>query len=307
MKTRLSGAILLGAACLMTPGVAAQPTHDKTAGSRAQTDDASAKSISLAPVGGWKTIRRQGRCTIIRTFGEDEMATTLQLSLSGSQPFYNLTIIGDLVGSPFSHIVDIQFGPNEQASRRSYVTNRTRDGEPMMMMHGLLLAPVSAKEAEDGSVGRLDKARETAIDHVTFSRGVSRDFTLELGAMHAPLETLSTCAKDALGAYRGAPGQDGSSAKAATPSVNPGLWITPADYPRDLLGARMDGVVGFRTTVSKEGRAVYCQITSTNRPQMFDDTVCVAILRNARFNPALDAEGQPTVGFYSNQMRFQVR
>lgn len=263
--------------------------------------------IVLAPTGEWKTIRRNGKCTLSRKFGSGDNATTLQLSQSGSRPFLNLAVASELVANPYSHIVDIQFGPNEEASRRSFVTNRTRNGTPIMIMYGLLLAPVSTKDAESGIVERLGAEREKAIDRLVFSRGVSRDFTLQLGSMHEPVETLSQCADEAYASFRKSSDTDKRVAVVPTPRSNPSEWMSAKDYPYDLIRAGIDGVIQFRLTVNEEGRAIACQITKTQRPQMFDDTVCANMMRNARFHPAKTWRGEPTVGFYTNQINFVAK
>ncbi len=128
----------------------------------------------------------------------------------------------------------------------------------------------------------------------------------DLGSMGEPLRKLRNCAADVARKLQSASlGGDGK-ARAAVPASNPGQWITSGDYPRDLVRQGMDGVIAFRLTVNKSGKPTACFITASNRPQMFDDTVCLALMKRATFKPALDSQGNPQASYFSSRVRFQL-
>lgn len=65
-------------------------------------------------------------------------------------------------------------------------------------------------------------------------------------------------------------------------------------------------IVHFRLNVDAAGQPTACHIQQSTRPKAFDDAVCKAIMRNARFDPALDAEGQPVASYWLNSVVFHI-
>ncbi|MEO5586448.1 MAG: TonB family protein [Novosphingobium sp.] len=96
------------------------------------------------------------------------------------------------------------------------------------------------------------------------------------------------------------------SPKGATPKGNPGSWATTNDYPSRALREERAGVTGFRVSVSADGRAADCSITSSSGSPDLDEATCANVTRRARFNPAMDGEGKPTSGSYSGRIRWVI-
>jgi periplasmic protein TonB len=92
----------------------------------------------------------------------------------------------------------------------------------------------------------------------------------------------------------------------AKPAGNPGEWVTPNDYPSRALQQEREGTTGFRLTISENGRPLFCSITSSSGHDDLDTATCKALMRNARFNPALDASGKAVVSSYASRVRWQI-
>lgn len=91
------------------------------------------------------------------------------------------------------------------------------------------------------------------------------------------------------------------------PKGNPGNWVRQAeDYPPNALAAGRQGTTGFELTVGPNGRALRCVVTSTSGSVDLDQATCSNLLLRARFDPALDAGGNPTTGKYRNRSRWQI-
>jgi TonB family protein len=67
-----------------------------------------------------------------------------------------------------------------------------------------------------------------------------------------------------------------------------------------------EGTVGFRLTVGPNGVATHCETTSSSGWSDLDAATCSNVLRRARFDPALDQDGEPTTGFYSNRVNWKI-
>ncbi|MBC2778437.1 energy transducer TonB [Parasphingopyxis marina] len=97
-----------------------------------------------------------------------------------------------------------------------------------------------------------------------------------------------------------------SQARPAQARGNAGRWVTTADYPSRSLRNEEQGTTGFRLTIGPDGRVTNCQITSSSGFSGLDEATCRNLQRRARFQPALDAAGNPTTGSYSNSVRWEI-
>jgi len=88
------------------------------------------------------------------------------------------------------------------------------------------------------------------------------------------------------------------------PKNNPGSWLKPSDYPRDLVAKGAEGIVKFRLMVEETGKVSSCHVQQSTRPAGFDKAVCDTIGRRARFEPALDSEGRPIKSYWRSSARF---
>jgi len=58
--------------------------------------------------------------------------------------------------------------------------------------------------------------------------------------------------------------------------------------------------------VGADGTPSNCHVQSSTRPQAFDEVVCRQILKNGRFNPALDVNRKPIKSYYRQTAIFQL-
>lgn len=90
------------------------------------------------------------------------------------------------------------------------------------------------------------------------------------------------------------------------PRGNPGAWITSNDYPSRALREERSGTASFRVAVDQSGKVSDCQIVDSSGSADLDEATCTNIRRRARFIPATSSDGQPTVGSYSNSIRWTI-
>ena len=98
-----------------------------------------------------------------------------------------------------------------------------------------------------------------------------------------------------------------SRARGATPD---GLarWSAriQEQYPPRAVRDEVEGRVGVRVTVGPNGRVADCSVTSSSGSSILDDAACSGMRTYARFNPALDAAGNPTNGSYTTTIVYQL-
>ena len=78
------------------------------------------------------------------------------------------------------------------------------------------------------------------------------------------------------------------------------------NYPARALREEIEGTVGVRVTVTADGRASGCSVTSSSGSDILDSAACQGMERYARFDPALDAAGNPTTDTYSTRITYKL-
>lgn len=89
----------------------------------------------------------------------------------------------------------------------------------------------------------------------------------------------------------------------ATPANSVGSWANTGDYPDSEVRAKKAGTTRFSVTVGPNGRVTSCTGSGSDSPRL-DKIACDKIKARAKFNPALDKDGNPTTGSYSNSIRW---
>lgn len=75
--------------------------------------------------------------------------------------------------------------------------------------------------------------------------------------------------------------------------------VSPDDYP---AGAKGKGIVGMNLFVDKQGHAVDCEIRQSGGSPLLNSRTCDLVKRRARFTPAVDRDGNPSIGRISVQV-----
>ncbi|MEP5936902.1 MAG: energy transducer TonB [Erythrobacter sp.] len=78
------------------------------------------------------------------------------------------------------------------------------------------------------------------------------------------------------------------------------------NYPSRALREETEGTVGVRVTVNADGRVSACNVTGSSGSSILDAAACKGMQRYARFNPALDAGGNPTTGSFSTRITYRL-
>lgn len=92
----------------------------------------------------------------------------------------------------------------------------------------------------------------------------------------------------------------------ATPAGNPGVWVTPEDYPATALRENAQGVTAFVLQINTVGRVAQCTVTQSSGSADLDETTCRVISERAVFVPARDNQGNPVEGRYASRVKWVV-
>lgn len=78
------------------------------------------------------------------------------------------------------------------------------------------------------------------------------------------------------------------------------------NYPRRAAQEEIEGTVGVRVTVTPDGRATGCSVTSSSGSDILDSAACKDLERYGRFDPALDDDGNPINASWSTRITYKL-
>lgn len=181
------------------------------------------------------------------------------------------------------------------------------------MRHSIRLVPLTKAQREAAraeqygfQLPKISPAEEEAITFFEVTRRGGKTVRLETGSLGAPMKKLRECTGELLGHWGIDVAKHATLSRPAVPVKNPARWMSSSQYPAGMLALGKRAVVQFRLGVDAVGEPTACHIQQSTRPKDFDDAVCKAIMRNAKFHPALDAEGRPIASYWLNSVNFVI-
>lgn len=274
------------------------------------------EALVLKPTSAWHVDYAEDRCRLARGFGEGDQQVYVFFDRYGPTEYFRLTVAGKPVRTVSEKgDAGVQFGPTEQEQQLLFFSGNSGKFPALVFASNLRLAGPSEAELdaiknkgkdEWIELAPISEARQKAIKYLTIGKPLRRPVTLQTGAMRAPFVALDKCIDNLMTTWGIDVEKHRSLTRNATPTDSPGKWVVSHDYPLDMLSAGQPAIVEFRLSVGADGVPTACHIQSTTRPKEFDNAVCKSVMRRARFDPALDAEGKPLASYYRNTVRFQI-
>ncbi len=83
-------------------------------------------------------------------------------------------------------------------------------------------------------------------------------------------------------------------------------WFTGADFPQSALRDGRQGQVNYDLTIGADGKVLGCQSSGPPGSADLEAATCDAVFARARFKPATDSAGRPTVGEVSGVIRWTI-
>lgn len=78
------------------------------------------------------------------------------------------------------------------------------------------------------------------------------------------------------------------------------------NYPRRAAQEEIEGTVGVRVTVTADGKATGCSVTSSSGSDILDQAACKDLERYGRFDPALNDAGNPISASWSTRITYKL-
>ena len=274
--------------------------------------------LRLAPSSKWLVNYAEDSCRMARSFGEGDQRVMLIADRYEPGEILRIALYGKPATASEDGEVRLRFGPAEATQKVAFYPATIGDKTPGIVLRpGVRIAPLTKEEEKAEAAARKDDnfvyavadigpAREAAVTFIEVLGRVRTPFILETGSLGPPLAALRKCTDELLDHWGIDVAKHTGLTRRATPKGNPAHWMTSDDYPPTMRNLGKLAIVQFRLNIDAKGDPTACHIQQSTRPQAFDDAVCKAIMRNARFEPALDAEGAPLASYWINTVVFQI-
>lgn len=275
--------------------------------------------LRLKPSSKWNVHYADDSCRMGRIFGAGDEKVVL--IADRYQPGGDLRM--SFAGKPaYSRLnegtVKIRFGPDEAEQEVPFFPGLLGDKTPtLILQRGVRIVPyppelLKAYEAAvkakkfDFEWPRIAPEREAAATYIEVQRSIGQSFILETGSLGGPLAALEKCTDELLDHWGIDVARHASLSRPVRPKSDYRNWMKSRDYPSEMLRLGKRAIVHFRMNVDAAGQPTACHVQQSTRPKAFDDAVCKVIMRNARFEPALDAEGKPIASYWLNSVVFHI-
>lgn len=262
--------------------------------------------VSLAMDGPWVANYDRDSCQLLAKFKRGEHELIVRFTRFQPGDVFDLALYGSSLGAKGSMSdVAIAFEPVQSLRKRQATTGTYSGGIPMILFSSLRFYDWPRElNQPDTKPTDVTPDQEAAIRAVTIRLDKRRSYRLELGSMREPMAEMRKCLDDLLVQWGYDPKMVATLSRSATPSNNPAGWVTESDYPTPALFQSIGGIVQFRLDVGSNGKVMGCYILSRTSPDLFADMTCRRIKQRARFQPALDSDGNPVNSFFVNKVRF---
>lgn len=280
---------------------------------------AAKEPLRLKPSSKWNVHYADDSCRMARSFGEGDQKIVLMIDRYQPGDALRLSFIGKPVDTSLNEgIVRIRFGPLEAEQEAKFFPGTLNDKTPTLILQSSVrIAPYSPevlaayetapKAAQyDFSWPKITPEQEAAVTYIEVKRATPKPFILETGSLGAPLAALEKCTDELLDHWGIDVAKHATLSRPVRAKGNPGNWVKSRDYPAEMLRLGKRAIVHFRLNVDVAGAPTACHIQQSTRPKAFDDAVCKAIMRNAEFEPALDAGGSPIASYWLNSVNFHM-
>lgn len=270
--------------------------------------------VELAPTTPWNVHYADDYCRLARFFGEGKQRILLSMEQGQPGEGFRLTLSGATLDGPSDKDeASLTFG-NLGEQKLLFFPGTLGDKTPAWIFSGnIRIRPYSDADvrfaAKHGyypeGAGAVSEAEEAATNSLLIGRPLRNPVRLKTGPMKAAFTAMNSCTDELLEHWGIDAARHRERSRSAMPVGSPGKWLNSGDYPSAMLAKGQPGLVRFRLSVGADGVPTACHIQRSTNGKPFDDAVCKGVMRRARFEPALDKEGQPMASYYVNAVQFQ--
>jgi hypothetical protein len=240
----------------------------------------------LAPSADWTVTSDGESCVMTRQLGGVAGVTLGVQAFAPGSTFYNVILRGDPLPHRDPGSLDFEL--------------RVSPGNGVFPMTGVLRGRDTPRVTFP-----ITLAPDTAVDGfvVTFSRG--RPLSLEFGPMAEALGRLEGCTAALPQEWGLDPAVQRTLSRPPLP-IDIAGWLGPGSYPWEYLRNSLSVRVHLRLMTDARGGVSECVVQAPRGENIAGAVACREVVKTARFEPALDAEGRPVPGYFTTSIFYNT-
>jgi hypothetical protein len=251
---------------------------------------ASAATPLREPSKKWVLDYGETACTALRAYGSEDASTVLAFRPSPNGKVVRLMLVRPgRVPTPHHFDLTTSIRPSKVKTTGLRFASSDRKSEVIWI------------NFERAELEGLGQAGEISIE----GSGIDERFALP--GMAAVLKALDTCNQDLREHWNVSEAAAAKIAKEAS-SVRPlGSYFSHSDYPTQAVRENASGRTGLIMMIDETGKLKDCMVEETSGIATLDAMACGVLLERAKFNPALDAAGNPIRSVCATAVRWALR
>ncbi|NCP14844.1 MAG: TonB family protein [Sphingomonadales bacterium] len=272
---------------------------------------AQAEVVEIAPSSPWNIDFGETKCRLARIFGEGDAQHILFFEQYFPSKYAGLTLAGPSY-SRFGNrkSTDLAFNAAQESRKTQPFTGKVEGFGDGVIYSAVNVAEGYESNDDDGAapdlrLPQLDKEAAREVEFVAVKQR-GDDVRLMTGPLDQAFAAMDTCALDLIGTW----GLDVEQHRTATRMP---LWTNRegivrrivAAYPRDAQNFGEQGIMRMRVIVNPDGAVEDCVILKATSADRLESPACRA-MANAKFDPALDAAGQPMRSYHAESIVYQL-
>lgn len=274
--------------------------------------------VSLAPATNWNLDYAEDSCALRRLFGEEGQEVYLTLRQYGPSSGFDTTISSaDFRRRSHMRGLEITYAPDSRPDDDFEPMGIEVEGFGDGVMVSTSLLPAHQRElsndlqrSQQVALAVTDEARdarEAEIEGIEFSGLFRQPIFLETGSLHPAMTAMRSCVDELLNHWE-IDVEAHRDLLRPVRSLDQENWVRPIieNYPSAMLNRGEQAMVRVRLNVSEEGRATACAVQSRINDETFDELACAMLLQHARFEPALDGDGNPIASFWQTAVIYRI-
>lgn len=262
----------------------------------------------LEAASDWVLDYADDSCALRRAFGDPERPVVLEMRQHVSGPNMRLMIFGQSLENT-GDAGEFRLAPGSDWLTIPYVTflRMADGGEGVQFFASLLPAETQLASIDEFFVNPEHREREAAIRRLETRGFFENDVVLQVGPLDQAMLAMRSCTDDLMTQWGIDPERYRENTRPPEP-INQMGWTRQIvrAYPAEMLRAGQEGRVDVLLVVGNDGRVDRCVVTASTANVGLQESACEDLQRYARFEPALDGDGEPTRGFWSTRVIYDI-
>ena len=278
----------------------------------AQNDD---RTVRLAPSMPWNLDFSEDSCALRRIFGEEGREVYFELRQYAPGGDLQLSVLTDDIPRR-PRDARITFMPDHSPIERErwFPVESENFGEGMLTTIDLSSAYTRYMREQADEENPFEPpsdaerdAREAEIEAFRIEGAFRYPIELQTGSFSNAMNGMRSCMDELLAHW----GIDVEAHRTLTRKVAPldqAVWVQEfyPHYPSDMARRGEQAYIRARINVSAEGRATACNVQSQLNDETFNTLACELLLEHSRFEPALDASGDPIASYHTMSIIYSL-